>query len=293
MVEYSGVSEQDNAGTAVGAVDYGALQAKDAMQYGVVSIGKDRPVSEAIRLLLDKRISGLAVADEGRVEGILSEKDVLRLLYEKEYLPGTVQDYMSTDVVTFDVEDNFAFVCRWLAKHDFRRVPILREGQLAGMITRADVIRVYRARCGSPRQAMPQARYRDQLLARDAMTHGLLTVGRDTPLCEAVDILCVQHVTGLPVVDEGMHLQGMITEKDVLRCIGDADALDSTVQDHMTDKVVAFEQDAPLSDVCECLIRNNFRRVPILSHGRLVGVLARADIIRKMTTVFKRSMTDR
>jgi CBS domain-containing protein len=90
-----------------------------------------------------------------------------------------------------------------------------------------------------------------------------------------------------------MHLQGMFTEKDVLRCIYDADALGQTVQDHMTEKVVAFDQDAPLSEVCECLIRNNFRRVPILSQERLVGVLARADVIRKMITVFKRSMIDR
>jgi CBS domain-containing protein len=269
------------------------LQAKDVMQYGVVSIARDKPVAEAIQLLLDKRISGLAVTDKGRVQGILSEKDVLRLLYEKEYLPGTVEDYMSTDVYTFDVEDDFLLVCRWLARQDFRSVPILREGQLAGMITRADVIRIYRARFGSSTQAMPQARYRDQLLARDAMTHGLLTVRRDTPLCEAVDILCVQHVTGLPVVDEGMHLQGMITEKDVLRCIHDVDAQDSTVQDHMTEQVVAFDQDAPLSDVCECLIRNNFRRVPILSQDRLVGVLARADVIRRMATLFKRSRIDR
>jgi CBS-domain-containing membrane protein len=263
------------------------------MQYGVVSIAKDRPVSEAIQLLLDKRISGLAVTEKGRVQGILSEKDVLRLLYEKEYLPGAVEDYMSTDVVTFDVEDSFSTVCEWLSTHSFRRVPILREGQLAGMITRGDVIRVYRARCGARIQARPPARCRDELLARDAMTHGLLTVQRDTPLYEAVDILCSQHITGLPVVDEGMYLQGMITEKDVLHCVHDPDTLGSTVRNHMTEPVVAFEQDARLSEVCECLIKNHFRRVPILTHGKLVGVLARADVIRKMTTVFKRSRGDR
>jgi CBS domain-containing protein len=262
------------------------------MQYGVVSIGKDRPVSEAIQLLLAKRISGLAVAEEGRLQGILSEKDVLKLLCEKDYLPGSVGDHMSTGVATFDVEDEFSSICQWLTEHDFRRVPVLREGLLAGMITRADIIRVYRARFGSAKGAVCQPRYREQLRARDAMTHGLLTVRRETSLGEAVDILCTHHVTGLPVVDEGMHLQGMITEKDVLRCMHDPDVLDSAVRDHMTTQVVTFDQDAPLAEVCECLIRNSFRRVPILSQDRLVGIVARADVIRKMTTVFKRSKTD-
>jgi CBS domain-containing protein len=292
-MDHASGSEQAGVCQAVEDVDLRRLQAKDVMQYGVVSIARDKPVAEAIKLLLDRRISGLAVTDKGRVQGILSEKDVLRLLYEKEYLPGTVEEYMSTDVVAFDVEDSFLLVCRWLAKHDFRRVPILCEGQLAGMITRADVIRVYLAKSGARIQARPPARCRDELLARDAMTHGLLTVQRDTPLYEAVDILCSQHITGLPVVDEGMYLQGMITEKDVLHCVHDPDALGSTVRDHMTEHVVAFEQDAPLSEVCECLIQNHFRRVPILSHGRLVGVLARADVIRRMATVFKRSRGDR
>jgi CBS domain-containing protein len=292
-MDHASGSEQAGVCQAVEDVDLRRLQAKDVMQYGVVNIAEDRPVSEAIQLLLDKRISGLAVTEEGRLKGILSEKDVLRLLYEKEYLPGTVEEYMSTDIVTFDVEDSFSTVCEWLSKHSFRRVPICRDGQLAGMITRGDVIRVYRARCGARIQARPPARFRDELLARDAMTHGLLTVQRGTLLYEAVDILCSQHITGLPVVDEGMCLQGMITEKDVLHCVHDPDALGSTVRDHMTEHVVAFEQDARLSEVCECLVKNHFRRVPILGQGRLVGVLARADVIRKMTTVFKRSRGDR
>jgi CBS domain-containing protein len=219
--------------------------------------------------------------------GILSEKDVLRLLYEQEYLPGMVSDYMSGEIVTFDIEDDFSNIYDCLVKSTYRRVPILHQGRLAGMITRADLIRAYRERFRSPTSVPAMARSREEFLARDAMTHGLLTVRKDTPLYEVMDILATQHVTGLPVVDDSMHLEGMITEKDVIRCIGDPDAATSMVQDRMTTNVVTFEPTARLCEVCECLIRRNFRRVPILNDGRLVGIVARADIIRKMSAVFK------
>jgi len=277
---------------AAGEVDTSILRAKDVMRYGVVSIGKEESVCKAVKLLLEKQVSGLCVTHEGRVEGILSEKDILKLLYEKEYLPGCVRDYMTRDIVAFDIEDRVSDIGECLVKSDYRRVPILHDGRLAGMISRADLIRIYKERfCPSARAQTP-ARYRDELLARDAMTHGLLTVHRDTPLYDVMDTLSTHHVTGLPVADDGLHLQGMITEKDILRGIRDPSASGSTVQNHMTEKVVAFDQGARLCDVCECLITHHFRRVPILSQERLVGIVSRTDIIRKMAALFKRSSAD-
>jgi len=268
------------------------LQIRDVMQYGVWSIEGNEPVHKAIQLLLDKHISGLPVTEQGRLVGILSEKDVLRLLYERQYLPGIVSDYMNRTVVAFDIEDRFADIYRCLLDSTYRRVPILHRGKLAGLITRADLIRVYRQRFCAPACRPAAARSREDLLARDAMTHGLLTVPKKTSLGEVMDILATQHVTGLPVVDDGMHLEGMITEKDVIRCIGDPESPRSTVERHMTTNLVTFEPTAPLADVCKCLIEQNFRRVPIVSEGRLVGIVARADIIRAMSAVYKLSRTN-
>lgn len=291
-MECSTGSKQVDVCLATGEVDPATLRAKDVMRYGVVSVGKDEPVCNAVKLLLEKRISGLPVTHEGRVEGVLSEKDILKLLYEKEYLPGCVADYMTRKVVTFDIEDAFSDITECLVKSTFRRVPILCEGKLAGVISRSDLIRIYKERFRPFTQSQTPGRYRDELLASDAMTHGLLTVRWDTPLYEVMEMLSTNHVTGLPVVDEGMVLQGMITEKDILHSIRDTRAIGSTVQNHMTNKVVAFEPSARLWDVCECLITHHFRRVPILSQGRLVGIVSRADVIRKMTAVFKRSSAD-
>ena len=115
-------------------------KAKDIAKYGVITIEKDKSVYDAIRKLVEKNISGLPVVDDTGLVGIISEKDVLRLLYDNKVLQGSVGDYMTGNVVSFDEEENLANICDCLMNNYFRRVPIMHQGKLAGVISRADLI---------------------------------------------------------------------------------------------------------------------------------------------------------
>ena len=120
------------------------------------------------------------------------------------------------------------------------------------------------------------------------MRHGLLTVTVDAPLYEAMHLIARHHITGLPVVDGTMHLQGIITEKDVLGyCLRPFPAK-TTVAAFMTTNVVAFDRKSSLELICECLIEKDFHRVPIVDQGRLVGIISRSDILGHRVAMFKR-----
>jgi len=263
--------------------------ARDIMQYGVVTVKKHESVYTAIGLLADKGISGLPVVNEDRLIGVISEKDVLKLLLMSEYLPGLVEAYMTTDVVTFDVEDQLTDICDCFVNNSFRRVPIVHNGALAGVITRADLIKANRYRW---RSRQSHARRKEDVRAQDVMKCGLLTVQRDTRISEAVDILATHGISGLPVVDAYLNLQGIVSEKDLLKRLYDPAATDGWIEDVMTESVVSFSQDDTLTDICECLINNDFRRVPILDNGKLVGLISRADlmvyILKNKSTMFRR-----
>ena len=90
--------------------------------------------------MIEKNISGLPVVDDTGLVGIISEKDVLRLLYDNKVLQGSVGDYMTGNVVSFDEEENLADICDCLMNNYFRRVPILLHGKFFGVISRADLI---------------------------------------------------------------------------------------------------------------------------------------------------------
>ena len=117
------------------------FSAKTIMKTDVISIEKDTEVYEAIRLMVERNVTGLPVVNEdGSLAGVITEKDVLRLLYDSQDIPGTVEQFMTKKVVCFDQEDSLIDIVDSFINNHFRRVPILSEGQLVGIISRKDVI---------------------------------------------------------------------------------------------------------------------------------------------------------
>lgn len=120
------------------------------MSTELVTVSEKTSVIEAIGLLMKHNITGLPVVDKkSRPVGIVSEKDMLRLVYkfktksyDSETRNMTVGDVMTTDIVTFDVNDRLSDVCKCLMENGFRRVPILSDGILVGVISRKDLLQV-------------------------------------------------------------------------------------------------------------------------------------------------------
>lgn len=254
-------------------------EAKDIAQYGIVTIDKDSSVYQAIALMFKSNVTGLPVVDDSGMVGIISEKDVLKLLYDTEFVAGSVANYMTENVITFDEQAQLTEICDCLINNSFRRVPILHNGKLAAIISRADLIRAWQHKF-RPLSANTSTPPPNVLLAADIMKCGLLTVKRYSPIYQAMSIIAKRNITGLPVVDDSLNLVGIISEKDMLKLLYDPGAKPGFVRDFMTEDVITFDTDDCLFEICHCLINNNFRRVPILDHGKLVGIISRTDIMQ-------------
>ena len=115
---------------------------------------------------------------------------------------------------------------------------------------------------------------------RTIMSTDVVSVRRDAPIYEAIELLVAKDITGIPVVNDDGTLAGIVTEKDILSLLGDVRFATGTVEQYMTRDVVAFDVEEDFIAICECLMKNHFRRVPILSDGKLVGIVSRHDIIK-------------
>ena len=144
------------------------LTARDIMQAEVVTIGPDATVRELADLLATRKISGVPVVDgEGTVVGVVTEGDIvlqdagLHFPHYIQFLDSTiylesvskfeerfrrtfgtkVADIMSAEVVTVAPDASVYDVATMMADRDVNRVPVLEEGRLVGIITRADVVK--------------------------------------------------------------------------------------------------------------------------------------------------------
>jgi len=130
--------------------------------------------------------------------------------------------------------------------------------------------------------------------AKDIMSTHVSSVREDTPICDAIRILAEGHFSGLPVVSDDMKVTGVISEKDMLRLVynleisqGEVPAY-ARVENYMTPNVVTVDHEDTLTSVCNCLMDNQFRRVPVLAEGKLVGVITRADILKYIMGLLKK-----
>jgi len=122
------------------------------------------------------------------------------------------------------------------------------------------------------------------ITAEQVMTKEVISVKKDTTICEAIQIMRANNISGLPVVDDDMALVGILSEKDVVSLAYDiiyqANNLESKkVRNFMTERAISFDKDENFLDVCDFLSKNLFRRVPITSEGKLVGLISITDII--------------
>jgi CBS domain-containing protein len=111
------------------------------MTRDVVTVGRTADIYDAIRMMADGNITGLPVVDEDeKLVGVVTEKDVMRYLLNTQSTKGKAQDCMTTDVVSVNVNDTLLNVISILVNNGFRRVPIVSEGMLVGIISRSDII---------------------------------------------------------------------------------------------------------------------------------------------------------
>lgn len=118
------------------------FKAIDFMTPSVVRISKDATVKEAAILLKSKSVSGLIVVEDNKPVGIITERDIVGLVAGgREPRAVTVSMVMSSPLSYVNAEDSFNSVIRLMMKTHFKRIPVVENSKLVGVISQSDVIR--------------------------------------------------------------------------------------------------------------------------------------------------------
>jgi CBS domain-containing protein len=109
----------------------------------IMSVAPDAKLAAAVKLLAEKKIGAVLVMDQTRLEGILSERDIVRVLGERgaAVLDEPVGDVMTRKVVTCKETDTVAELMEMMTTGKFRHLPVVDNGKVVGLISIGDIVK--------------------------------------------------------------------------------------------------------------------------------------------------------
>lgn len=276
------------------------MQVKNVMTKEVKWVEVPGSRAEALDLLRKIGASAVPVVKRGTDE--LVGMVTLRRLFEN---PGENQLAMlvDRDVPTVSLNDKLEDVAKRLFTVRARRLPVLKDGKLVGIISVQDII--YRA----------IAEMDVERPASDFARPHIIAVWDGTPLRAAVEIMDLSGFRALPTIDEGGNLVGIIDDSDILkvsgvetesrmsqmagRSEGDSWTWDSEnriyitkrelkvpdkfVRDVMTKDLVTITRKTSVSRAAQLMRQHRIEQTPILSaEGKLTGILRDVDLLRAL-----------
>lgn len=111
----------------------------------------------------------------------------------------------------------------------------------------------------------------------------VLTTQPHRTIKEVAALLAARAVGAVVVSDAAMSVLGIVSERDIVRAIGTggASALEEPVSRHMTSKVTTVTESASIDHVMETMTNGRFRHLPVVEHGRLVGIVSIGDVVKR------------
>ena len=102
-------------------------------------------------------------------------------------------------------------------------------------------------------------------------------------LQEAARLLAERRIGAVLIVGQDGSLEGILSERDIVRAVAlrGAGALDDTVEAHMTRNVVTCAETSLIAEVMEEMTKGRFRHLPVVTDGRLVGMVSIGDVVKQ------------
>jgi CBS domain-containing protein len=186
------------------------------MKNEVRTLSSSSSIQDAIKIIIEDRIGGIPIVDEDNVlTGIVTERDVLKVLCNT-HSNLRVQDVMTRSLLVQEPDCPLSRVTKVMTSHQFRRLPIVKNDVLFGIITATDIVRYIGS--GKVFEQLITGHVADvmRLPVRGLISGNLYTSAPDQKITEAAGQMLGKGVGALPVID-GSRLAGLVTEFDLVR----------------------------------------------------------------------------
>ena len=197
---------------------------------------------------------------------------------------GDVMALAKKDVLSIPPSTSIQTASEIMIKHGFRRLPITDSGsgKLLGIVTAMDILNFLG---GGDKFNIIEKKHDDNFLSaindsvRTIMTTDIISMDQSASLNEAIEKMLDEGIGSIPVLNEKHNIVGIITERDVALSMAGV-LTDELVKDIMIEDVITTTPGTPIESSTKIMVRNNLRRIPVVSGNKLVGIITSTDVLR-------------
>lgn len=191
---------------------------RSIMTQKVETLAHDAKIRDAIEIIVGRKIGGLPITGKDDVlAGIVTERDVLGVL-GAENSRLRVEDVMATSLRVTAPDCPIASVTRDMTKHRFRRLPVVSDDVLYGIVTATDLMRYLGSREVFSRISTGQASEVTSLPVRTLVAGELFTTTPERSISDTAREMLNRNIGALPVI-ENSRLVGLVTEFDLVKAL--------------------------------------------------------------------------
>ncbi len=252
------------------------LQVRDIMTREVMCVQKDEPLLNAAHTMIGAHISCMLVSEGERPIGIITERDFIKKLdmttgRHEELL---VQDLMTKKLVSAEPGTDLLSAQKLMRQNRFRKLVVTHNSELKGIMTQTDLCRAL---------AKLRTRILNAPAVRDVMTRKVLTVEHDDGFLNVKKLMAQRDMGSVVMVDKD-RIQGIFTEFDLVSefFMNPNRLKNAHMQDLVSTPIVCISPEFDLVFVNKLMMERNFRRLPVMEGGKLVGIVTQTDVAREL-----------
>jgi CBS domain-containing protein len=177
-------------------------------------------LNDVLNLMYEKNVGGLPIVDEDtRIKAIITEEDFVRFCRGLD-TGLAVESFMSPNVVTAPAQTTIEKMTRMIIQKGFRRMPVVQDGVLMGMVTASDIMKYLGSGAAFEKVVTGDIGEVMNQPVKILIKRSLLTTEKKVDLGQAARKMLDSDIGSLPVMDKG-SLVGILTERDYVRALAE------------------------------------------------------------------------
>lgn len=255
------------------------LMVRDIMSESVVTASVDERIVSAARKMSDNHVSCVVVVDNGKLAGILTQKDILRVVAceEGNYGRAKTSEKMSCPVGVVLPTLSVIAAGRIMEANGIKRLPVLVDQRLVGIVTQTDITRGLTFL--SPLRSVA-----------DIMSTHVATVRTDATVVEGARIMSDNNISCILVMDQE-EVAGILTEKDLLDrvVIPRRHPRKTNVSEVMSRPVAWIPPSYSVLGAAQKMDQMHLHRLVVMDRKQLCGLVTQTDIMRAIRRELERA----